>query len=116
MADREVIGRGATTTILHTETDGTLHVEEVQDVAGILDYTAAARNNRFDASALGGMMRHEAEIPFTVFQEECQKRGIAPFSPESDLVMEWIIAQPQYSKFLAAPKLRDPGIIIKGAR
>ena len=93
-----------------------MHIEEVQDVEPILDYTAAARNHRFDASACGGTMRHEAEIPFTVFQAECQKRNVAPFTKESDLVMEWIIAQPQYAKFLAAPKLRDPRVIMKGLR
>lgn len=115
MAHKEFLG-GVTNTTLHMESDGTLHVEEKQDVEPILHYTEAARNHRFDASSCDGMMRHEAEIPFTVFQNECQKRGVQPFSPESDLVMEWILAQPEYSKFLAAPKLRDPGIIVKGAR
>lgn len=117
MADREFIG-GVTNTVLHFEMDGTLHVEEKQDVAPILDYTHAARNHRFDANSCDGMLRHEAEIPFTVFQEECRIRGVAPSlgSKEADLVIESILANPKYALFRAAPSVRDPRIIMKGAR
>ncbi len=115
MAERVYLG-GVTNTTLHLETDGTIHVEEKQDAQGILDYAAAGRNNRFSADSCDGFMRHEAEIPFTVFQDECQKRGVVPFSPESDLVMESILMNPAYAKFRAAPTIRDPRIIMKGAR
>lgn len=116
MADKEVINNGATRTVLHTETDGTMHVEEWQDAEPILEYAHAARNHRFSADACDGMFRHEAEIPVVIFQEECWKRGVRPFSPESDLVMEAILADPKYAKFRAAPRVADPRIIIKGAR
>lgn len=114
MADKEVLG-GVTNTTLHFEHDGTMHVEEKQDVEPILDYTHAARNHRFSADACDGLMQHVAEVPMVVFIDECRKRGVQPFSKESDLVMEAIIADPQYAKFRAAPKL-DPRIRIKGLR
>lgn len=117
MGNREFFG-GATNAQMIFETDGTMHVLESQDVAPILDYTHAARNARYDASACDGMLRHEAEIPFTVFKEECLKRGVAPSlgSKEADLVIEAIMADPKYALFRAAPKTRDPRIIMKGAK
>ncbi len=115
MAEREYLG-GVTNTTLHIETDGTMHVEEKQDVEGILHYAHAAREHRYSADACDGMLRHEAEVPFTVFQAECQKRGVVPFSEESNLVMESILANPNYSRFLTAAKTRDPRIIMKGSR
>ena len=117
MADREFIG-GVTNTVLHLEADGTLHVEESQDVAPILDYTHAARNHRFDAYSCDGMLRHEGEIPFTVFQEECKRRGVTCdlFSKAGELVIEAILADPKYALFRAAPSVRDPRIIMKGLR
>ncbi len=115
MTERVYLG-GVTNTTLHLEEDGTVHVEEKQDAEGILDYAAAGRNNRFDARACDGMFSHEAEIPMTVFVDECRKRGVAPFSKESDMVIELIMADPQYAKFRAAPKVRDPRIIMRGVR
>lgn len=117
MAEREFLG-GVTNTTLHFEADGTLHVEEKQDVAPILDYTHAARNHRFNADSCDGMLRHEAEIPFTVFQEECKRRNVVPSlgSKEAELVIEAIMADPKYAAFRAAPKIRDPRIIMKGVR
>jgi len=117
MAEREYLG-GITNTVIHTETDGTMHVEERQDVEGILHFTDAMRNQRFDPYAAGGMLRHEAEIPFVIFQEECRRRGVTPSlgSPEADLVIEAIMADPQYARFRAAPTVRDPRIIMRGSR
>jgi hypothetical protein len=119
MADKLVIpgSSGYTATVIHTETDGTMHVEEKQNVEPILDYCAAGRDTRFGApDTVDGMFRHEAEIPFVIFQDECVKRGVQPFSPESDMVMELILVDPKYAKFRAAPTVRDPGIVIKGRR
>lgn len=115
MADKHYLG-GVTNTTMHIEADGTTHIEEKQDCEPIMDYAAAGRNNRFDADCLDGMAQHVAEVPAVIYLEECRKRGVTPFSAEGDIVMEWIIAQPQYAKFLAAPKVRDPRVIIKGAR
>lgn len=117
MADREFIG-GVTNTVIHTEQDGTMHIEERQDVEPILNYTHAARNHRFSADACDGMLRHEAEIPFVIFQEECKKRGVVPSlgSKEADLVIEAIMADPKYAAFRAAPVTRDPHIIMRGRR
>lgn len=117
MADKTFLG-GVTNTVLHTEADGTFHIEERQDVEGILNYTHAARNHRFSAESLDGMLRHEAEIPFTVFQEECKKRGVVPSlgSKEADLVIEAIMADPKYALFRAAPTVRDPRVIMRGVR
>ena len=115
MADRSYLG-GATNTTLHFESDGSLHVEEKQDVEPILDYAAAGRNARFSADSCDGMLRHVAEIPAVIYIDECRKRNIKPFSKEGDMVIELIIADPKYSLFLAAPKVLDPRIIIKGNR
>lgn len=117
MAEREFLG-GVTNTTLHFETDGTMHVEEKQDVEPILDYCKAARNNRFNADAMDGMMQHAAEIPMVVFIDECRLRGITPFASEigDNMVIELIMADPKYAHFLAAPKQRDPRIRMKGLR
>lgn len=117
MADKEFLG-GVTNTTLHFEDDKMI-VEEVIDAEPILEYASAARNHRFSADACGGMMRHEAEIPWTVFIEECRKRGLQPsiFGSElGDKVIDEIIRDPQYAKFRAAPVTRDPRIIMKGLR
>ncbi len=115
MSDRALIG-GITNTVMHIETDGTIHLEDKQDVEPILHYAQAARDHRFSADACGGMLRHEAEIPFVIFQDECKKAGCMPFSKESDLVMERILVDPKYARFRASPKVRDPRIIMRGAR
>lgn len=117
MAEREYLG-GVTNTVLHTETDGTLHVEERQDVEPIMHFTHAARNHRFDAASLDGMLRHEAEIPFVVFQEACKRKGVVASlgSTEANAVIEEILRDPAFAAFKAAPVLRDPHIVIKGAR
>lgn len=115
MSEKIYVG-GITNTVMHIETDGTIHVEDTQDTSGILRYTEAARNNRFDASSCDGLMRHEAEIPMTVYMEECKLRGVQLFTPEADLVIESILANPKYAKFRAAPTMRDPHIIMRGAR
>ncbi len=115
MAEKTYLG-GVTHTTLHQEEDGTTVIEEKQDCEPIMDYAAAGRNARFSADSCDGMLRHEAEIPAVIFLEECRKRGVTPFSKESDLVMEWIIANPDYAKFRAAPTVRDARIIVKGSR
>ena len=115
MAHKEYLG-GVTNTTLHFETDGTLHVEEKQDCEPILDYTAAARNHRFDASSCDGMLRHVAEIPFVEYVKWCREAGARLWSKEADLIVEKKLMDPEYAKLLAAPSLRDPHIIMKGAR
>lgn len=117
MSEKLYLG-GATNTVVHTETDGTMHVEERQDVEPIMDFAKAARDNRFNADSLDGMVRHEAEIPFVIFQKECERRGVVPSlgSKEADFVIEAIMADPQYAAFRAAPATRDPRIIMRGIR
>lgn len=115
MGTKQFLG-GVTNTTLHFETDGTLHVEEKQDVEPILDYTHAARNHRFSGSTPSGDMRHVAEVPMVVMIGWAREAGISPLSREMSAVLEKKLQDPQYAKFLAAPKQRDPGIIIKGLR
>ena len=117
MAERIDLG-GATATRLHIETDGTMHVEERQDVEPIMEYAHAARNHRFSAESMDGMMRHEAEIPFVVFQEACKRRGIVASlgSKEADAVIEEILRDPAFAAFKTAPALRDPRVIMRGSR
>lgn len=115
MADKEFLG-GLTNTTLHFESDGTMHIEEKQDCEQILHYAHAMRNHRFDAMSDDRTMQHVAEIPVVPYLEECRKRNVQPFTREGDLVMEWMLVQPEYSKFLTAPKLRDAHIVMKGVR
>lgn len=115
MAHSEFLG-GVTNTTLHFETDGTLHVEEKQDCEPILDFTHAARNYRFDASTSKRDMRHVAEVPMVEMIRWAREAGVGIFSREMSVILEKKLQDPQYTKFLAAPKQRDPRIIITGLR
>lgn len=117
MAERDFLG-GVTNTTLHFEDDKMI-VEEVVDAEPIMDFAHAARNHRFSADAADGMLRHEAEIPWPIFIEECRKRGLPPtvFGSElGDMVIDAIVKDPQYAKFRTAPTQRDARIRMKGAR
>lgn len=115
MAEKVFLG-GVTNTTMIFETDGTIHVEEKQDAEPILDYTHAARNNRFDADSCDGMLRHVAEVPVVDYIRWCREAGVAMWSREADLIMEKKLADPANAKLLAAPKVRDAHIIMRGAR
>lgn len=115
MADRVYLP-GAVDAIMHIEADQTIHVEHVQDVEPILNYTHAARNHRFDAASPEGTFHHVAEIPAVMLMEWAREAGVGLFSPEMSIIMEQKLQDPKYEKLLAAPKLRDPHIIMKGAR
>ena len=115
MADRIFIP-GTVDAVMHVESDGVIHVEHVQDVEPILDYTHAMRNHRFDAMSSEGFVAHVAEVPFVLLQEWAREAGVGLLSNEMSAVMEKKLQDPQYAKLLAAPTLRDPHIIMKGAR
>jgi hypothetical protein len=107
---------GAVDAIMHVETDGEIHVEHVQDVEPILNYTHAARNHRFDAHSPEGFVAHVAEVPAVVLMEWAREAGVGIFSNEMSVIMEQKLRDPANAKFLAAPKLRDPHVIMKGLR
>ena len=115
MAEKVHLG-GVTNTTLHLEEDGTIHVEEKQDAEGILDYAAAGRNNRFDADSCDGMLRHVAEVPMVEYMKWCREANVPLFGPEADLVLELKLRDMANVKMLAAPKVRDPRIIMRGVR
>jgi hypothetical protein len=115
MAERTYLG-GVTNTTLHQEADGTVHIEEKQDAQGILDYAAAARNNRFNADACDGMLRHVAEVPMVEYIKWCREANVPMFSPAADIVLELKLRDADNARMLAAPKVRDPRIILKGLR
>ncbi len=115
MADRIYLG-GVTNAVMHFDEDGTVHVSETQDAEPILDYAHAARNHRFSADACDGMMQHVAEVPVVEYQKWCREAGVQPFTPAADIVLELKLRDPANAKLLAAPKLRDPRIIMRGAR
>jgi hypothetical protein len=115
MADRDYLG-GPTNTVLHWESDGTLHVEERQDSQAILDKNARLRNERFDSWSPEGTVREEFNVPLVVllqFQKEC---GHRMFSREYDEYMDKKLKAPEFAYLVSAPKMRDPHIIMKGAR
>jgi hypothetical protein len=72
--------------------------------------------SRFSAASPEGFVAHVAEVPFVVLQEWAREAGVGLFSNEMSVIMEKKLQDPQYAKFLAAPKLRDPHVIMKGAR
>lgn len=115
MADRLHLG-GVTNTTLHFEADGTIHVEDKQDAQSIMDYAAAGRNNRFSADVCDGMLRHVAEVPMVEYMNWCREAGVQMFSPEADIILEMKLRDPNNAKMLAAPNVRDPHIIMRGAR
>ena len=117
MAEREFLG-GVTNTTLHFE-DDKMVVEEVVDAEPILDFAHAARNHRFSADSCDGMLRHEAELPWPIFIEECRVRGLpsSVFGSElGDTIIDAILRDPKYAKLRTAPTQRDPRVRIKGAR
>ena len=107
---------GAVDAVMHLETDGTLHVEHVQDVEGILDYAKAGRDNRYSAMSPEGFVAHVAEVPVVVLMEWAKEAGCGIFSNEMSVVMEKKLQDPAYAYLLAAPKLADPRIIMRGAK
>lgn len=115
MADRIFIP-GTVDAVMHVETDGEITVQHIQDVEPILDYTHAGRNHRFSAASPEGTVSHVAEVPFVIMQRWANEAGVGIFSNEMSIIMEKKLQDPQYAKFLAAPKLRDPRVIIKGLR
>lgn len=115
MADKIYLG-GITDTVLHLESDGTIVTEERQDCEGILDYTKAARDHRFDADSCDGMLRHVAEVPMVKYIAWCREANVAMFTPEADVVLQLNLNKPENALMLAAPKVRDPRIIMKGVR
>lgn len=115
MADKFHIP-GAVDTVLHMETDGTLHVEHVQDCTGILDYTKAMRDHRYSAMSPEGFVAHVAEVPAVLLMEWAREAGCGLFDDEMSIVMEKKLQQPEYAYLLAAPKLADPHIVIRGAK
>ena len=115
MADKILIP-GAVDAVMHVESDGVIHVEHVQDVQPILDYTHAARNHRFDAHSPEGFVAHVAEIPFVVLQEWAREANCGLFSDEMSIIMEKKLQDPAWAHLLAAPKLRDPRVRVRGLR
>ena len=115
MADKVFIP-GTVDAVMHLESDGVIHVEHVQDVESILDYTHAARNHRYSAVSPEGFVAHVAEIPAVILMEWAKEAGCGLFSNEMSVVMEKKLQDPQYAHFLAAPKVRDPRIIMRGLK
>lgn len=114
MAERLDLG-GVTNTTLHYESDGTLIVEEKQDCESILEHNQRGRDHRFSAASPSGDFHEVANIPMVPYLDKCREIGQAPFA-QPDIAMELILRDPQYAKFHSAPKVRDPRVIIKGAR
>lgn len=107
---------GTVDAIMHCESDGEITVEHVQDCDGILDYAHAARNHRYSAMSPEGFVGHVAEVPVVVLMEWAREAGCSMFSNEMSIIMEKKLQDPQYAKLLAAPKLSNPHIIMRGIK
>jgi hypothetical protein len=114
MAYRQYLG-GITDTVIHTETDGTTYIEERQDCEAIFDLNQRKRDHRYSSASPEGFVHEIANVPMVIYQQKCQDIGQQLFA-EPDIAMELILKDPAYSRCLAAPKVRDPHIIIRGAR
>ena len=113
MAERTFLG-GFTNTVLHEESDGTIVIEERQDCESILDLNARKRNEQFSApTAFAQEAFNVPMVKVLQWQREC---GAAMFSDEHMAYMEAQLRLPENAKMSAAPKLRDPRVIIRGAR
>lgn len=114
MSERISLGGVTNTEVIFD--DGKIHVVEQQDCQAILDSNQRKRDHRFDSWSPEGTVREEFQIPMTVlwqFKLEC---GHDLFTPEFDAYMNHKLAQPEFKYLVAAPTMRDPHIIIKGAR
>jgi hypothetical protein len=114
MTERITLG-GLTNTTIHLESDGSFTIEEKQDCQDILDRNQRGRDHRFDARSKDGFYEEVAEIPMIPYLDACRKANQQPFAVP-DLVMETMLRDPQYAKFLSAPKSRDPHIRMRGIR
>lgn len=113
MADRIYLG-GMTNTVLHCEADGTIVVEEQQDAQSILDQNARKRNERFAGKS--GDFQETFDVPMVLlirWQQECRH---PMFSEEHMAYVDAKLRMPEFQYLTVAPKLRDPHIIINGAR
>jgi len=115
MSEKVFLG-GVTNTTMHLETDGTIHLQDTVDAEPILDFAAAGRDHRFSADACDGMLRHVAEVPMPEYMKWCAEAKVQPFTPAADIVMELKLRDPDNARMLAAPKVRDPRIIMRGKR
>jgi hypothetical protein len=115
MSDKLFLG-GITNTMIHQESDGTIIVEESQDVQGILDRNQRKRDHRFSGYSPEGFVREEFDIPLVVLQQLQKECGHRMFTPEFDDYMDAKLRSPEFKYLLSAPAVRDPHIIIKGTR
>lgn len=114
MADRLYLG-GVTDTVIHSESDGTVIIEERQDCDQILARNQAGRDHRFSGESPEGTVREVANVPLVIYHAKCLEIGQQLFA-EPDIAMELILRDPAFSKLHSAPKTRDPHVIILGAR
>lgn len=114
MTERIHLG-GITNTTLHIEANGAITVEEKQDCQAILEANQRGRDHRFDARSKDGFYEEVATIPMVPYLDACRKAQQQPFAMP-DLVMESMLRDPQYAKFLSAPKVRDPHVRMRGVR
>jgi hypothetical protein len=115
MGDKVYFG-GMTDSVMHVEADGSGWIEERQDCQSILDLNQRRRDHSFSGDSPEGTVREVANIPMVPYLDECRKAGVTPFTAAADVVMESMLVNPKYAKFISAPRVADPHIIIKGAR
>ena len=107
---------GVTNTTVYQESDGTIHVQEFQDCQSILDSNQAKRDHRFDSWSPLGTVREEFQIPMVLVEKWRQECGHPMFSEEHMAYMDRELKKPEYAYVSAAPKMRDPHVIVRGAR
>jgi hypothetical protein len=115
MTERTYLG-GMTDTVIHEESDGTIIVEERQDCQSILDSNARKRNERFSSSSPEGFVQESYDIPMVLMHRWALECGHALFSKEFEEYMNRQLKQPEFKYLVSAPCLRDPHIIVRGAR
>lgn len=115
MAERQYLG-GLTSTVIHHETDGTIIVEERQDVESILDANARKRNERFSSESPEGFVQEAYDIPVILMHRWALECGHRMMSKEFEEYMNQRLRMPEFKYLVSGPTTRDPHIIIKGSR
>jgi hypothetical protein len=115
MADILELG-GITNTTIYEQADGTIFVEDKQDVQGILDRNQRKRDHRFSGWSPEGTVCEQFDIPMVVIQQFQKECGHKIFSPEFDDYMNAKLRLPEFAYLISAPAVRDAHIVIKGNR
>lgn len=99
MTNKQHIVDSAVETKFHSQSDGSLLIERVADVQGILDSAKELRNMGAGKSKSGDLY-HVARIPFVFIEKYCNEKGISYEEwQNNDVHVSAILNDPDYKLF-----------------